>query len=57
MQWESLSAFLDMGGYGLYVWGSYAATFILIAAELILLRRGQKQNLQRLKRMRNWEAQ
>ena len=24
MSWASLSDFLDMGGYGLYVWGSYA---------------------------------
>ena len=23
MNWTSLSNFLDMGGYGLYVWGSY----------------------------------
>ena len=22
-QWESISAFISMGGYGQYVWGSY----------------------------------
>jgi len=26
-----------MGGYAFYVWGSYAVTFILLAAEIILL--------------------
>ena len=34
MNWGSLDAFLSMGGYGLYVWGSYAVTFALIAAEI-----------------------
>jgi heme exporter protein D len=31
-QWASVSDFLAMGGYGLYVWGSYA----VCAAALIL---------------------
>lgn len=37
MNWESASEFFAMGGYGLYVWGSYAVTFVLIALELALL--------------------
>ena len=37
MNWGSLSEFLAMGGYGFYVWGSYAVTFLLIALELALL--------------------
>ena len=37
MSWNSLSEFLAMGGYGLYVWGSYVVTFLLIAVELALL--------------------
>ncbi|MEO8166391.1 MAG: heme exporter protein CcmD [Betaproteobacteria bacterium] len=28
-----------MGGYGLYVWGAYGVTAVVIAAELISLRR------------------
>ena len=33
-----------MGGYGLYVWGSYGVTFALLAIELIFLRkRAQKR--------------
>lgn len=38
MQWNSLSDFLDMGGYALYVWGSFGATAFCMAAELWLLR-------------------
>jgi heme exporter protein CcmD len=26
-----------MGGYGLYVWGSYGVTFFLLGAEVLLL--------------------
>jgi heme exporter protein D len=37
MNWGSASEFFAMGGYGLYVWGSYAVTFLCIAAELVLL--------------------
>lgn len=51
MQWESWSAFWDMGGRAWYVWGSYGATLALIALEIILLlrqRRIQRQKLRRL---------
>jgi heme exporter protein D len=34
MNWGSASEFFAMGGYGLYVWGSYAVTVVLIALEL-----------------------
>ncbi|HUQ75993.1 MAG TPA: heme exporter protein CcmD [Burkholderiales bacterium] len=30
---------LHLGGYGFYVWGSYAVTFALLAIELIRLRK------------------
>lgn len=57
MHWASWSAFWNMGGYGLYVWGSYGALFLLVVFEIIFLLRGQKQLLKRLKRMRSWEEQ
>ena len=38
MNWASWSDFLAMGGYGLYVWGSYAVTAGLIVVEILLLR-------------------
>ena len=37
MNWGSMDNLLAMGGYGLYVWGSYAVTLALIVAELALL--------------------
>jgi heme exporter protein D len=30
--------FLAMGGYGFYVWGSYAACALAIAAEIVAVR-------------------
>ncbi|HUG22315.1 heme exporter protein CcmD [Piscinibacter sp.] len=33
MNWGSASAFFEMGGYGLYVWGSYAVTAAAMAIE------------------------
>ena len=39
MNWGSLDAFFAMGGYGVYVWGSYLVSAIVIALEVILLRR------------------
>jgi heme exporter protein D len=37
MNWGSFSDFLSMGGYALYVWGSYAVVAGLIAGEVALL--------------------
>ncbi|MGQ0525504.1 MAG: heme exporter protein CcmD [Betaproteobacteria bacterium] len=45
MNWESVDAFLAMGGYGLYVWGSYAVTFGLLAVEMLLIVRRRRDVL------------
>lgn len=37
MNWTSVSAFLAMGGYGGFVWGSYAVAALCIALEIALL--------------------
>jgi|WetSurMetagenome_2_1015567.scaffolds.fasta_scaffold1517720_2 heme exporter protein D len=37
MNWASWNDFFRMGGYALYVWGSYGVTLALIAAEIVLL--------------------
>jgi heme exporter protein CcmD len=34
MNW---SKFFSMGGYALYVWGSYGVTFVLLAGEVLML--------------------
>ena len=38
MNWASFDQFLHMGGYGLYVWGSYGVTALLMSAEALLAR-------------------
>ena len=34
MRWESWSQFWDMGGYGLYVWGSMGVTLLFLLLEI-----------------------
>ena len=34
MQWHSLAEFLDMGGYALYVWGSFGVSALVVVAEI-----------------------
>jgi len=36
MTWGSAENFFAMGGYGLYVWGSYAVTALLMVGEPLL---------------------
>jgi heme exporter protein D len=38
MNWSSAAEFFAMGGYGGYVWGSFAVTAACIALEIILVR-------------------
>ncbi|WP_280156109.1 heme exporter protein CcmD [Piscinibacter sp. XHJ-5] len=45
MNWNSASEFLAMGGYGLYVWGSYAVTALIMAAEPWLAARRRRRAL------------
>ena len=33
MNWNSLGEFFAMGGYGLYVWGSFGMCVLVLAAE------------------------
>ncbi len=39
MQWDSLQAFLAMGGHGRFVWGAYAFTAAVIALDAWAARR------------------
>jgi heme exporter protein D len=43
MHWNSLSEFISMGGYGPYIWGSYGVTFVLLTAEVIMLRARKRE--------------
>jgi heme exporter protein D len=43
MQWGSVQAFFDMGGYAPYVWGSFGFTALAMLVEVVLLRRRASQ--------------
>ena len=45
MNWGSAAEFFAMGGYGLYVWSSYAAVAVLMLAEPLLTARRHRQAL------------
>ena len=48
MNWGSWSDFIAMGGYAVYVWGSYGVAFGLIIVEVILLRSRRRAALEQL---------
>ena len=50
--WNSWSDFFAMGGYGFYIWGSYAVTAALMAAEIVAVRRRQRAALDATRRLR-----
>ncbi len=45
MNWGSASEFFHMGGKGLFVWGSYAVSMLVMVAEPLLARRRHQQAL------------
>ena len=38
MNWSSWSEFAAMGGYGLYVWGAFGVTALVMVGEMVALR-------------------
>jgi heme exporter protein D len=48
MNWSSASEFFAMGGYGLYVWGSYAVVALWMVYEPFATRRRHKDALQQI---------
>jgi heme exporter protein D len=49
MHWNSVSEFFAMGGYALYVWGSFGLTALLMVGEPLLLRSQRKATLRQLR--------
>jgi heme exporter protein D len=45
MVWHSFDEFIRMGGYGLYVWGSYGVTLAALLVEALLARSRQRAAL------------
>lgn len=54
--WNSFSDFLHMGGYGLYVWGSFGVTALIMIVEPIVVARNRKSTISRLKRQLRAES-
>lgn len=52
MQWNSVGEFFTMGGYALYIWGSFGACALLMIAEPFLAKRRLSQVRQSLIRER-----
>ncbi|BAO43467.1 heme exporter protein CcmD [Thiolapillus brandeum] len=48
---KSLSEFFNMGGYALYVWGSFGVTALLMIIEPILVHQRRKAVIQRISRL------
>ena len=45
MMWKSAADFWAMGGYGVYVWGSFGVTAILMALEVGWVRQQRQRAL------------
>ncbi len=43
MNWNGWDDFFRMGGYGLYVWGSYGVTALVMAGEAVLASRRRRR--------------
>jgi heme exporter protein D len=55
LYWSSFDAFVAMGGYGFYVWGSYLVTAAGLAIEVALLVARRRRTLQMLARLHGSE--
>jgi len=50
MNWNSPSEFFAMGGYALYVWGSFGVTVACLIGEVLLIRKRRHDILTSLRR-------
>jgi len=57
MYWDSFDAFITMGGYGFYVWGSYLVTAAGLAIEIAMLTARRRRILRMLARLHGVENQ
>lgn len=50
MQWNSLAEFFSMGGYALYVWGSFGLTALVMLMEPLIVKQRQSQAARAIRR-------
>ena len=48
MIWNSWNEFWAMGGYGLYVWGSFGVTALCMFVEIFWVQRAREQALNQI---------
>ncbi len=48
---DSIKDFFHMGGYALYVWGSFGVTALLMVAEPLVLVARRREMIRRLRRL------
>ena len=48
MQWNNASEFFAMGGYSLYVWGSFGLCALAMIAEPLLVRQRRQQAIRQI---------
>jgi heme exporter protein D len=48
MQWHSVSEFLEMGGYALYVWSSFGISALVVIAEIWQVRARRRDIMRNL---------
>ena len=48
MIWNSWNDFWAMGGYGLYVWGSFGVTVLCVALEMLWVKNARAQALSQI---------
>jgi heme exporter protein D len=56
LAWDSLADFAAMGGYALYVWGSFGMVAVALAWELATLLQRHRRALEELAQQRELEA-
>jgi heme exporter protein D len=56
MRWTSWAEFWAMGGYAVYVWGSFAMTALLMAIEVWQARRQRVDAVRAVQRERDLQA-
>ncbi len=54
---DAVREFFHMGGYALYVWGSFGVTALLMVAEPLLLARRRREVIRRLRRLIRLESE
>lgn len=50
MNWTSASEFWAMGGYGLYVWGSFGVTALVMVMEVLQAKHSHQHTCDSLKK-------